>query len=422
MKPTVQKGVYHLKTLLIMSTAYIAVFGSIQGFKAMLPLIREEYAISGAQAGLYSTFFYASGVAIAILSGRIVDHFGSRRSLIGGVLIIMTLMLSHTIAPAFTFLLILALFTGVGFSIVTPAINKGIIEMVDPSKRALSNGIVHGGGGLGGILGASLLPAIGELYGWRVAILVVSAIALFMALLLGIFFHPKKNGDASDEDTTPMLFRDALKRVLKDKRILLISIIGVMAGFSVGNITIHYTLFLTSDMAFTPTLAGATLSVFIAGGIIGNPLFGYMNDRFFNSNRRIGLFTLGLIVSGAFFLLAFVVFPLQSAAWMIMVLSFFFGFFAFAIMGMMFTTLGDVSGPKHMGMSTGLMLVFTRLSMMITPPIVGRIADARGNYQLSFIVIAIGVLLFASAFFILSRPFKEDFRNNSHVTPFNSSQ
>jgi len=391
----------HLSTLLIMSTAYIAVFSSIQGFKAMLPLVQAEFGITSAQAGLYATFFYASGVALAIFSGRIVDAIGARKGLIGGVLIIMSLMLLHTLAPVFPALLGLALFTGVGFSIVTPSINKGIIEMVDPAKRAISNGIVHGGGGIGGILGSSVLPAIGERTDWRISLLIVAVLALAMAFLLYRFFHPENNNGESEEGA-PSTFGADLKRVVTNPRVLMVSLIGMMAGLSVGNITLHYTLFLTSDLGFSASLAGVTLSVFIAGGILGNPTFGYLNDRFFNSNRRLGLFILGLFVSGMFAILGLVILPLQPAAWIIVALSFVFGFFSFAIMGMMFTTLGDVVGPRLMGTATGLMLIFTRLSMVVGPPVVGRLADLRGDYGFGWLAISIVVLVLIVIFYLWS--------------------
>ncbi len=403
----------HLAMLLIMSTAYIAVFGSIQGFKAMLPLVRDEFAITGAQAGLYATFFYASGVILAIFSGRIVDAVGARKGLLGGVTIIMTLMLLHTLMPVFSLLLLLALFTGIGFSIVTPSINKGVIELVDSSRRAVSNGIVHAGGGIGGILGSSILPMIGERFGWRTSLVAMAFVALAMAGILFKFFHPVNNYVSDEEkDVGPRSFKADLKKVATDPRVLLVTLIGIMAGLSVGNITIHYTLFLTDDLGFSPSLAGVTLSVFIAGGIIGNPLYGYVNDRFFLSNRRIGLFVLGLIVAAMFAVLAFYFVPFQPERWVVVVLSFVFGFFSFAIMGMMFTTLGDVAGPRYMGMATGLMLVFTRMSMMIGPPIVGRITDVTGDYALGWKVIALIVLVLIVAFYVFSHKYRHLLKRN----------
>ncbi len=405
MKDAVKKAPT-LPTLLIMSTAYIAVFSSVQGFKAMLPLIRDDFGISGAQAGLYSTFFYASGVALAIFSGRIVDGIGPRKGLIGGVLAIAILMLLHTLSPYFFVLLLLALVTGVGFSIVTPSINKGIIELVDPNKRAVSNGIVHAGGGLGGILGSSLLPLIGEHYSWRVSLLASASIAFVMAVVLTKLFHPVNNNGEVESTEEKRSFKADFKSVLGNRLVILVCVMGLVLGLSLGNMTIHYTLFLTGDLGFTPSVAGVSLSLFMLGGILGNPTIGFLNDRFFNSNRRYGLTIIGLMISSMFFIMAFFIFPAQPPIGVVMVITFVFGLFAFAVLGMVFTTLGDVVGAKLMGTATGLLLVFMRSSMVFGPPVLGHFADVTGNYQLSWTLVAIVVLAFSLFFFVKTHKYR----------------
>ena len=405
MKSNAAKKTSVIATLLIMSTAYIAVFTSVQGFKAMLPLIREEFDLSGAQAGLYSTFFYASGVALAIFSGRIVDGIGAKKGLISGVLIIAVLYLLHTLAPLFVMLLFLALFTGIGFSIVTPSINKGIIELVDPSKRAVSNGIVHAGGGIGGILGSSALPAIGERFGWRISLIASASLALLICLLLVKLFHPTNNNGSSESESTHS-FKQDVKAVVTNPLVLLVCLMGVAVGLSIGNTVIHYALFLTGDMDLTPTHAGIALSIFMFGGILGNPSFGYINDRFLNSNRRSGMFLLGMVVSVMFTVLALVIFPLSPSYFIILAFSFIFGLFAFALIGMLFTTLGDVVGVRLMGTGTGILLVFTRLAMVFGPPLVGFFADLTGDYQLSWILLSASMFTLTMIFFGLTHKHK----------------
>ncbi len=410
MKSQAANTIGTLSTLLVMSTAYIAVFSSVQGFKAMLPLIRVEFGISSAQAGLYSTFFYLSGVFLAVFTGKIVDTIGPRKGLIGGVVIIASLMFLHTLVPLFSMLLALALLSGIGFSVVTPSINKGIIEMVDPSKRAVSNGIVHAGGGIGGVLGSSLLPLIGEHYGWRTALVFSASLAFLLALLLIKLFHPDESKEIESQKTT---FKQDLSLMMHNPLVWLMSLIGVAVGLALGNMTIHYTLFLTSDLGFRPSLAGVALSIFMVGGILGNPMIGFINDKYLNSNRRIGLYGLGIIVTFMYLVLAFIVLPLQLPYVLVLGISFVFGLFAFAIMGLMFTTLGDIVGAKYMGTGTGILLVFTRLSMVVGPPIIGHIADITGDYQLSFIVIAATVLLLITIFFIGTKNYKNLLRRNA---------
>ncbi len=411
MKTRTVKAYSDLKTLLIMSTAYIAVFSSVQGFKAMLPLIRDDFNLSGAQAGLYSTFFYLSGVVLAIFSGRIVDAIGPRKGLISGVLIVASLMVVHTLVPVFAMLLGLALVTGVGFSIVTPSINKGIIEQVSSDKRAVSNGLVHAGGGIGGVLGASVLPFIGERFGWRVGLLLSAGLAFVMALILFQMFHPRNNSGVTEDDARP--FKEDLKNVVANPLVWMVTMIGISVGLSLGNVTIHYTLFLTSDLDYSPTLAGIGLSLFMIGGIIGNPLFGFLNDRFLNSNRRLSLYTLLMTLSGLFLLLGSVIVSVPLPYWVIALFTLVLGMVAFAAMGMMFTTLGDVVGPRLMGTATGFMLTFVRLSVVVTPPLLGLLADVSGDYRLSWFVIAVSLATLSTGFVLLTSRYKHLLRRNA---------
>lgn len=411
MKSNAAKQVSVLSTLFIMSTAYIAVFTSVQGFKAMMPLIQADFNLSGAQSGLYSTFFYLSGVALAIFAGQIVDKVGSKKGLISGVIVIASLMLLHTVMPYFPLILLLAFITGVGFSVVTPAVNKGIIEMVDPSKRAVSNGIVHAGGGIGGIIGSSILPAIGERFGWRVSILLAAGIAFLLAVVLIKRYQPINNNGVGDDE--PRDTKADILAVLKNPLVWMVAMMGMVMGLSIGNMTIHYTLFLTGDLGFTASTAGAFLSVFIAGGIIGNPGFGYINDRFLNSNRRLSLAALAFIIAGFFFVMGSTVIEGVLPSTLLLVFTFVFGMFSFATIGMLFTTIGDVAGPKLIGTASGIILISTRLTMVIAPPLIGHLADITGSYALSWYTIAVIMVVVSFIFLVLTASYKSQLRRVS---------
>ena len=178
MRSRVVKPVSIPVTLLIMAVAFAAIAIAIDGFKAMMPLVSAEFNLSSAEAGFYATFFYISGVFLAIFSGQVADKLGPRKGLIGAVSVIGLLMFLHTIMPYYSLMLGLALLTGVVFTVVMPSINKGIVEMVDFSKRATSNGFVHAGASFGGIIASYLLPTIGEYFGWRIGVYVAAGFAL----------------------------------------------------------------------------------------------------------------------------------------------------------------------------------------------------------------------------------------------------
>ena len=414
MKTATTKNENYVWTLLIMSTAYIAVGINVQGFMAMLPLVSADFQISGTQAGLYATAFFLSGTLLAISSGRVVDRIGPKKSLVGATVIIASLMFLHTLMPTFTMILSLAFLTGIGFSIITPAINKGVINLVPPNKRAVSIGIAQAGGGIGGILGASLLPFLGDIFGWRKALLVAAVVALLMAIVLAKFYRPKEDNGKKDKKNSvnentkdfPGSFKEDFKELISNPILIFVCFMGLIFGFTMGNMTIHYTLFLTGDIGLTPALAGFSLSAFMFGGIIGQPTMGYVNDRFFNSNRRLGLFLLGITSSMMLLIVGIVVFSGNLRFSSILGISFVFGMFVLAIPGLVFTTIGDIIEDKLIGTATGITLVFIRTGVVIGPPIVGITADLRGDYQTSWIMLALAIFTISIIFLIGTRKYK----------------
>ncbi len=431
----------NLPILLIMSTAYIAVGINTQGFKAMLPLVRADFGISAAEAGLYTTFFFLSGTLLALLSGSIVDRLGPKKGLVGGTLVIGTVILIHSVAPVFYLLLALAFLTGMGFSIITPSINKGVMELVHPRDRAFSLGLTQSGGGIGGILGAGLLPLLGELFGWRSALLVSGSVALLMSFILTKFYHPGEQSEESkageqlykaqvgesaereglegsqaqeaetdgqgEEPSRRRSFKEDMKILLSNKVLLTVSLMGFVFGLTISNVTTHYTMFLTGDVGFTPFLAGISLSMFMFGGVFGKPSLGYLNDKLLRSNRRVGLYLLGVIVSVFSASLGLFVAPGGLNVPAVLIISFVFGFFSLGITGLFFTAVGDVVSTKMMGTATGLALIFIRSGVVTGPPIIGYIADVRGDYQVSWLVLSAAVLLISTTFFVLSRKYQD---------------
>ncbi len=403
----------YFPTLAIMSTAYIAVGVNAQGFKAMLPLVRDDFGIGRTEAGFYTTFFFLSATIIAIFSGRLVDRFGPKAGLVFGTGLMGVLMVLHSAAPFFSMVLFLSFLAGVGFSIITPSINKGVLEMVPYEKRSVSIGITQSGAGIGGVLGATLLPFLGETFGWRNAILVSAAIALLMSAAMAKFYNPKKlnqtkhsgeNANASESQSSEKKnsFLADLRLLGENKALLTVIIMGFVFGFSIGNVTTHYVIFLNEDIGLSATLAGFNLAIFQFGGIVGKPSWGYINDQYLKSDRRTGLYILGVFVTAMMLFLGFVVARVYLPVFAILVVSFLLGLASLGLPGLFFTALGDVVSQKLMGTATGLALVFIRLGVVTGPPFIGAIADFTGQYQLSWIVLGIIVFLLSTGFYIKS--------------------
>ncbi|MTI94333.1 MAG: MFS transporter [Firmicutes bacterium] len=383
--------------LCIIAMSYIAVGLSLQGFIAMLTLVREEFAIGSAQAGLYSTFFFLSSSGIAIFSGRLVDRLGSKRGLVLGAFLVGLLMVLHSLAPVFGMLLVLAFLSGFCFSLITPSVNKGVMELAPPDKRALCIGIGQSGNALGGVLGAGLLPWLGMLYGWRTAILIAGCIAIIFSFLLQTFYKPVQ-AQGTTGGMNKGNFIEDMKVLLGNKALLCIAMLGFMFGFSIGSITTHLVIFLDQDIGFTPALAGVALAVLQVGGVFGQPGWGYINDTYFGGNRRLGFLIVGLMAGGFTILLGSLIPGGIISGFGIYVMVFFYGITSLGIPGLYFATVGEIVPEKLLGTATGMALLFIRGGVIVGPPLVGLIADIQGNYTASWLILG-GMLLGVTVLF-----------------------
>lgn len=402
--------------LLIISTAYIASVLNMQGIKTLMPFIQDEFVLTRADAGLYSTFFFASATAIALFSGRIVDRIGSKKGLMLGAFTMGGLMLLHTLMPGYIFILGLAFFAGIGFSLVTPSANKGVMDIVPPDKRAVSMGVVHSGGSVGGFFAAIVLPYIGAIYGWRVALSISGGIALLIGLLIYKFYQDKFTGedgrDSKSEDGKTsseaqgqgqeVSFKESVISLVKNRYLMAFGAMGLIFGSGISSVGTHFTIFAGRDIGIDPAFVGVPLALFQIAGLLGQPGWGYINDRYFGGDRRRGLFVQGLLVSGVMLVTGILVYNYSLGIIGVSMLAFIMGFLVLGIPGVYFTAIGELVLPDQRGIATSLALIFSRTGVIVVPPIFGYIADIFDSYQYSWLALGGLIFIFSMLFFFAS--------------------
>ncbi len=448
---TVQTGAL----LAIMASAYIALNLNVQGFVGMLPFVQREFSLSGAQAGLYTSFYFLSATAVAVFSGRIVDWIGPRNGLAIGTGTVGVMMILHAASPAYSLILALAFVTGVGFSLITPSVSKGVISYVSATRRAGAMGIVHGLGGVGALAGSAAMPALAGLFGWRSVLTATSGVSLLVAAGILLLFNrvlprakpgvryagsegsgsgaPRAGtngpgsagaadeahgspaagdeapgsaaagdealvspaaGNGSPAATESRAFGSDLKRVLSDRTFLSICVLGIAFGMSLSSVIAHMTLFLVQDLNHSPAIAGLTLSWFHIGGVIGQPSWGYINDRFFERRRRRGLLLLAALTAAVSLFFGLVVITGVLPVFGLFAASAFLGFSIFGMPGLYFTTISELVPEELTGLATGVALVFSRAGVVLAAPVFGVLSDVTGDYRMSWIALAatVGVI------------------------------
>lgn len=394
-------GQLQWKFLLLLSGGYMGSFLSIQGIQALMPFLRREFGITRTQAGLYSTFLFTTATIIALFSGSIVDRIGSRTSLLFGVYSMGILMLAHGIMPVYGLILMLALLTGLGFSIITPAVNKAVMMKVKPSRRAVSMGIMHSGSGVGGFVGATLLPVLAGFIGWRFSIMISGAVGVGLGLIISRTLSLENGAEDDDENGEDKSFKKQFLSIVKNKKLMLACSVGLSFGLAVGAIPAHYTLYLTLDLNYPEALAGLALGVVQIGGVFGRIFWGWVSDVPLRGDRKNGFLIIMIVIVILKLINAFGGELLAGNLWFLLIISFLLGLAALGWSGLFFTVVSERATPSQTGIASGMSLIFLRLGVVIGPPIFGLLGDHFDHYHYSWLLLAGLVLTAGLGYYIL---------------------
>lgn len=390
----------------LLASAYMAIGANMQGINALMPFIRDDFTLTRAQAGLYSSFYFLSATCIAVVSGRIVDRLGTRKGVLIAASSVGVMMLLHAMSPIYGIMLMLAFFTGFGFSLMTPSVSKGVMQNFPAERRAFSMGLAHSGGGVGGMLGAIILPLIGLHVGWRYAlggsaIFALAIVPFLFAFLRDSSLASVESGNDGKQSGESEKFLQGILALLKNRLLLCTCGFGIILGGALSSVSAHYALFLTRDLGIDPRIAGLGLATVLIGVIIGQPGWGWISDRFLRSDRRLTLFVFGLTGSTVCFLIGLSIGVVSPTYPALIVVSLMLGLLTIGGMALFFTTISELAGMERAGTAAGLSLIFTRTGVIFSPPLFGLISDLTNSYRYSWLALGGVMLTSAIAFFLV---------------------
>ncbi|HOF03747.1 MAG TPA: MFS transporter [Atribacterota bacterium] len=400
-----------LKTVLILFLSYTTVGLCNNGFFSILPFLSEEFAISRVQIGYYSAFYFTSAALLALFSGNIVDRFGPKRSILWGMGCMGLTLFCYGWSTSYQLILFLAIFAGLGMSILTPSVVKGTSIIAPPEKQALFLGLVQAGYSVGSIIAPAILPVLALNFSWQISIQITAVLTLLIGLLTYIFYqeHKVKLNKNNISETTGTLeqvkqinnglsFKESFLSIFINKRLFFICILGIAFGIAEGSTCSHFTIFLTRDIGLNKIVTGLGFAILFIGGVAGMAGLGWISDSFFKKNRQSFLFLMGLFAGTIFLIFSIFFYNLQVHPFFIIINTFFLGSVSIGWPGAYFALVGELAGEKQAGMATGLSLFFIRTGLLLAPIGFGFIADLNASYQYSWFFFGILIILISSLF------------------------
>jgi FSR family fosmidomycin resistance protein-like MFS transporter len=153
-------------------------------FAPLFPLMKDELGVSYAALGFVVTLFYALSAVFQPVAGFVVDRFGGRAVLAGGIACLTLGTLVAASATSYGMLVLGAAIAGFGNSVFHPA----DFSILNSRVGAQRLGYAYSAHGVAGSLGYASAPifsgSLGALFGWHVALYAAAGVGVFMLALL----------------------------------------------------------------------------------------------------------------------------------------------------------------------------------------------------------------------------------------------
>jgi len=151
----------------------------------LFPFVKDELGVSYAALGFLVALFYSLSGLLQPLAGFVVDRYGARAVLLGGIAFFIAGITMQGFASSYAMLALGAALGGIGNSVFHPADFAILNARISPSRL----GYAFSAHGVVGYVGYAVAPlfsvSIGAAYGWQAALLSGAALGVgLLALLL----------------------------------------------------------------------------------------------------------------------------------------------------------------------------------------------------------------------------------------------
>jgi FSR family fosmidomycin resistance protein-like MFS transporter len=360
-------------------------------FFILLPGIKDSLSLTNSQIGfMSSTRQFAGGIA-NIPAGYIGDKYPQKVALILSLTIIILGIFSFFLGLSNTFLIAL-IFSGL-FSVVISFYHPAAIASLSRnfSDRRGFAVALHGTGGSIGETTAPIL--VGAVLKFTPLIWSnIFQISILPALIFGVFmFIMLKNipQEKSVENLTFKKFVLGVEGLFKNKKLLIVLLIA--AGFAGGQGTIltFLPIYMDENLGFSPFKYGIYITLANVGGIVSQPMMGYLSDKY---NRKL-ILAPSLTILGITYACL-----LSSNIILFTIVIIIMGIFLFPMMAILVVSATDLVDTRIQGTTVALVFASVTIFSSFIPSLAGMLADTDIRYAF-MLASGIGILAGILAFF-----------------------
>lgn len=252
---------------------------------ALAPLfimIHNEMGFSYTELGTLIGVFYAASAFFQPPAGFLIDRFGARIALLGGLAVMALSFIGYGFLPSYPVMIALSFLSGFGNSVFHPADYSILSATVDESRigRAFS---AHNFLGFIGYAAAPLLMvALANEFGWRNAVITVGIAGLVAMVALasgsGDFRDSTHEQNDQAEGAAKESFGDGIRLLLQAPVLLCFLFFALVAMGQIGLQNFSPTI-LISNFNFAEKMANGVITALLLGVPLGIIAGGYIADN-----------------------------------------------------------------------------------------------------------------------------------------------
>jgi CP family cyanate transporter-like MFS transporter len=371
---------------LVISCAYLQIFS----VSPIVDILISKYQISNAEAGFLMGIPPFMIAAFAIIGGIFCDKLGVKKIALFSLILISLAGIGRAASQNITQLLLLTIAMSIGIGIFLPSAPKMIKNIFPSSRIGFAIGIYVTGMCVGPAIGLTwtrhLTVMMGGSESFSFLLYGLASLTVTFLFLLSLKFQSEKICNAAEMRA----LKDTIGVVIRNKNILIISLIAFM---------LEYT-FYTVTMWFPSALVSRNEDVVIASLIMWTFPAMPFASHYSNTFRRKKVMLTTSIALVVLFLLG-MSFLSSGLLWVTTAL---FGVFINIPFAFLFLLPLDYAKDNQIGSATGIVLTVAYLGGIIGSFFSGIITDLSSTFIASFYVATITVAIGAFFCLLLQKP------------------
>lgn len=348
---------------------------------------RVVHAGPAAVGGLVSAV--SVGMMVGNLAGgAVVDRAGPRPVAVAAAAGLAAVLVAFGLVVPGSYLVMAVWLVPVGLLVAPGAMAgaRAVFGATAPARRGLAMSIRQTGVMVGAAAAAAWLPLMAASHGLGATFLLMAAVGLAPALILGAVIPPGRAGPREPRGGTPQL----------GGVLVPVAVSALLAAGQYDLIT--YTLVdLTRRVGMSLSMAGITLGIVQLGGIGGRLLLGWLSDRW----GRPGAVALAA-AWGALLFATLAILPRATPTAVRDGVMFLLGWCAVGWNGVCLTWVGEAGGGGGTGFKLGLGASAVFFGATLFPPLFGLVVSATGDWAWGWLMLA-GQFLVAGALAVSAR-------------------